>query len=292
MRNEQEMLTLITQTAIEDPRIRAAYLEGSRVNPKVPADMFQDYDVVYIVNETKSFREDKTWIDRFGERLFMQLPEENVYYPSDVDQSYGWLIQFADGSRLDLHVSLIASVQNRMDLYRVLVDKDGYFPQTEQLSDEIYWIQKPTEEEFLCTCNEFWWCLNNVAKGLWRREIPYVQDQLNQIIRPELIRMLSWKAGLATGFACSAGKSGKYLYRFLPERDWNELLATYASARTEEIWKAVFVMCGLFDRVAAEVGAALHFSYNIEEAKASLGFLQHVRRLPATAAEIYRDSDC
>ena len=126
--------------------------------------------------------------------------------------------------------------------------------------------------EFLAVCNEFWWCLNNVAKGLWRREIPYVQDQLNQIIRPELIRMLSWKAGLATGFACSAGKSGKYLYRFLPERDWNELLATYASARTEEIWKAVFVMCGLFDRVAAEVGAALHFPTTSKRPKPAWAF--------------------
>ena len=49
MRSEKEMLDLITKTAEEDPRIRAAYLEGSRVNPNVPADIFQDFDVVYVV---------------------------------------------------------------------------------------------------------------------------------------------------------------------------------------------------------------------------------------------------
>lgn len=295
MRSEQEMFSLILRTAKEDERIRAVYMNGSRTNPNAPRDIFQDYDIVYVVKETRSFREDRGWIDRFGKRLFMQYPEESPFFPSDVENCYGWLIQLADGNRLDLHVQTVpyAVREIRKDrLCKILLDKDGLLPAMPAPTDEDYWIKRPTEAEFLAVCNEFWWCLNNVAKGLWRREIPYVQDQLNQIIRPELIRMLSWKAGLATGFACSAGKSGKYLYRFLPERDWNELLATYASARTEEIWKAVFVMCGLFDRVAAEVGAALHFSYNIEEAKASLGFLQHVRRLPATAAEIYRDSDC
>ena len=72
MRSEGEMLALITTTALEDARIRAAWLEGSRANPNVPRDIFQDYDVVYIVEETGSFREDRRWIDRFGERLYMQ----------------------------------------------------------------------------------------------------------------------------------------------------------------------------------------------------------------------------
>lgn len=89
MRNESEMLNLIIQTAIEDSRIRAAYLEGSRVNPKISKDIFQDYDVVYIVNETRSFIEDKSWIDRFGERLFMQYPEDTVYSHDNIDESYG-----------------------------------------------------------------------------------------------------------------------------------------------------------------------------------------------------------
>jgi aminoglycoside 6-adenylyltransferase len=42
MRSEKEMLDLIINTANEDPRIRAAYLEGSRVNSTVQADIFQD----------------------------------------------------------------------------------------------------------------------------------------------------------------------------------------------------------------------------------------------------------
>ena len=61
MRNEQQMLELILSTARQDERIRAVILEGSRTNPKAPRDIFQDYDVVYVVGETGSFRQDKGW---------------------------------------------------------------------------------------------------------------------------------------------------------------------------------------------------------------------------------------
>jgi aminoglycoside 6-adenylyltransferase len=37
------------------------------------------------VEETKSFHEQRNWIDRFGERLYMQYPDDNSYYKKDVD---------------------------------------------------------------------------------------------------------------------------------------------------------------------------------------------------------------
>ena len=62
MRSEKEMLSLIEEIALEYENIRAAYLEGSRVNPNVTKDLFQDYDVVYIVETTRPYRENKEWI--------------------------------------------------------------------------------------------------------------------------------------------------------------------------------------------------------------------------------------
>lgn len=99
MRTEQEMLSMILGTARADDRIRAVYVNGSRVNPEAKKDIFQDYDIAYVVTETESFQMDRGWINRFGERLYMQYPEENDEYPSDVKNCYGWLIQLADGKR-------------------------------------------------------------------------------------------------------------------------------------------------------------------------------------------------
>lgn len=98
---------IIVEVAAKDDRIRAVYMNGSRTNKNVKKDIFQDYDIVYVVNENRPFIEDKEWINIFGERLYMQYPDEIDVINGierDFDKCYGWLIQFKDGNRLDLHV--------------------------------------------------------------------------------------------------------------------------------------------------------------------------------------------
>lgn len=68
--------------------IEIVIMNGSRTNPNVKKDIFQDYDIQYVVEKTKSFRDDKKWIDRFGERLYMQYPEDNSFYPSNIENCY------------------------------------------------------------------------------------------------------------------------------------------------------------------------------------------------------------
>lgn len=284
MRTEQEMMELITRTAQEDPRIRAAYLEGSRANPRVPRDIFQDYDVEYIVEDTGPFRQDRTWIDRFGERLYMQYPEESaLYQDADMENWYGWLIQFTDGNRMDLHVGTWERAKKNLELYRVLVDKDGLFSKKEESSDEMYWIRRPEKREYLDACNEFWWCLNNVAKGLWRGELPYVMDMIDDPVRPMLKQMLLWKIGAEHQFSVSAGKAGKYMKDYLSPEVYRRFLNTYGSAGETAVWDRTFDMCRLFQETALEVGKYLGYSYNQKEARGSLRFLEYVRALPGDA---------
>ena len=159
-------------------------------------------------------------------------------YPSDPEHCYGWLMQFADGNRLDLHVCTLSYVKEQLkkgEPYQILFDKTGYLPMPKQVSDQVYWVKKPSQEEFLAACNEFWWCLNNVAKGLWREELPYVMEQLNMIIRPMLFKVLSWKAGKDHDFSVSVGKSGKYLERYLPKELYESYLRTYPAGEKEQL---------------------------------------------------------
>ncbi len=53
MRTEREMYDLILGTAQADERIRAVYMNGSRTNANAPRDIFQDYDIVYAVTESR-----------------------------------------------------------------------------------------------------------------------------------------------------------------------------------------------------------------------------------------------
>ena len=287
MRTEAEMISLIKDIAFKEENIRAAYIEGSRTNPNAPKDIFQDYDIVYIVTTTKPFREDKEWINNFGKILYMHYPEDNVFYPSDVENCYGWQIQFADGNRMDLHVCTKENALANLELYQILVDKDGIVPYPQETTDERYWVKEPREIEFKCTCSDFWWCLNNVAKGLWRNELPYAMDVINFVLRPHLKRLLEWKMGIENNFSVSAGKSCKYFKKYLQEETYRQFLATYSIAEIESIWNSVFEMCDLFQSTAVELSKKQKFVYDFKQAKNSLSFLHHVRKLPANAKEIY-----
>lgn len=64
VRTEKEMYDMLLQIAREDERIKAVYMNGSRTNKNVPKDIFQDYDIVYVVTDTKPFIDDKGWINR------------------------------------------------------------------------------------------------------------------------------------------------------------------------------------------------------------------------------------
>lgn len=291
MRSEKEMMELILDTARKDERIRAVYMNGSRTNKNAPKDIFQDYDIVYVVKENKPFYEDGNWIDLFGRRLYMQRPDEvdkSLGLDVDFDKCYGWLIQFADGNRLDLHVVPVEKADVRRDkLCVILLDKDGILPEIPEPTDEEYRVKKPTQEEFAACCNEFWWCLNNAAKGLWREEIPYVHQALYGGSHRQLVKLLDWKAGFDNDFCISTGKASKYLKRYLPEEIYGRFLDTYAGGKTEEIWEAVFIMCDLFDETARELESRRGYIYDKEEAAAGCGFLKRVRGLSKDAKEIF-----
>lgn len=183
MRAEQEMFDLILGVAKADERIRAVYMNGSRTNPNVLKDKFQDYDIVFVVTETKSFIDDKDWIFIFGNPLIVQEPDWNdnstgwfSSEPHDFTRRYAWLMLFDDGSRIDLGLEIREEAEKNFiedKLTIAFLDKDNILPGIPAPSDIDYHVNMPTESEYLACFNEFWWCLNNVAKGITRDELPY-----------------------------------------------------------------------------------------------------------------------
>ncbi|MFL6563052.1 MAG: aminoglycoside 6-adenylyltransferase, partial [Bacillus sp. (in: firmicutes)] len=210
MRTESEMYDLILEVA-QDERIRAVYMNGSRTNTNAPQDLFQDYDIVYVVTETASFIKDEQWIHIFGDLLMIQEPDKYKRIGSDTDlgRSYGYLMLFTDGNRIDLHIEtkeVMFEGYNKDKLTIPLLDKDNILPQIPAPTDIDYWVKKPTESLFLSCCNDFWWCLQNVAKGIWRDELPYAKQMFEIIIRERLHEMVSWWIGAKNNFQVSTGK--------------------------------------------------------------------------------------
>jgi aminoglycoside 6-adenylyltransferase len=289
MRSEQEMLELIVSTAKNDDRIRAVIMNGSRVNPNERRDVFQDFDIVYLVTDVNSFRDDHNWIDRFGAIMILQMPEAMKDPPSVSDGRFAYLMQFTDGNRIDLTLFPVARLDEfgRDSLSLLLLDKDGIVEPFPLPSERDYLPRPPTAKAFSDCCNEFWWLCPYVAKGLWREEIIYAKHMLDQCVREQLMKMLTWHVGVKTGFERSPGKVGKHLKHYLEPELWAIFEKTYSDANYEHTWGALYQMCDLFREAAERVAEHFGFEYPRRDDEKVSAHLKHVRSLPKDAQSMY-----
>ena len=289
MRSEEQMLEVILSIARDDERIRAVILNGSRVDPNAPRDFFQDFDVIFLVTEFEPFVNNLEWIKRFGELMILQLPDLMNDPPPGSKISFAYLMQFTDGNRIDLSIYPLAhlSMLKSDSLSQVLLDKDRILPELPPANDSDYLPQPPTLKQFADCCNEFWWVCPYVAKGLWRNEITYANGMLEQALRIELMKMITWYVGVNTSYSKNPGKLGKYLDRYLEPELWKMLVDTYADADYTYTWQALFIMSDLFRIVARKVGEHFDYDYPASDDSRVSAHLRHIKSLSRNAREMY-----
>ena len=174
MRTETEMLDVILQTA-KTLQVKAIAMSGSRTNQKIQTDEFQDYDVVYIVDDLDNLTSNLSWLDQFGKRIVEQevtLGHRRLF-----------LMLFEDGNRIDLTLCPKDHINEWVDSeagFTVLKDEKGLF-EAYLPNPKLYWTAPPSEEEFTASCNEFWWVSAYVVKGICRKQVIYATDHLKTI---------------------------------------------------------------------------------------------------------------
>lgn len=263
MRSEKEMMDLVLSFAKQDERIRIVTLEGSRTNINIPKDDFQDYDVSYFVSDMDSFLLNDDWLKYFGQIIMMQKPEDMELFPPE-EKGFSYLMLFEDYNKIDLTLFPLEYLDEYLNgdkLMKVLLDKDYRIKGDIVATDIDYHVRKPSAREYNDCCNEFWHVTPYVVKGLCRKEILFAIDHLNQILRHELLRMISWKVGIETGFSLSIGKNYKFLDKYIPEELWSRLLSTYRMDTYENVWKSLFICLKLFREVSEEVSEKLGYAY-------------------------------
>jgi aminoglycoside 6-adenylyltransferase len=284
MRSEEEIFNLVLNIAKSESRIRAVLLNGSRANPKAKKDKFQDFDIVYVVNNIDSFLSNHTWIDIFGERLILQMPEEMTIGESNYNKnpSFSYLMLFKDGVRIDLTLFPVSKLQSEFErdsLTIILLDKDNLFSNLPSSSESDYLIKQPTETEFTECCNEFWWVSAYVAKALYREEIILAKDLLENPVRSMFLKIIEWVIGLKTNFSASFGKSGRNIKEYVSSGLYKKILSTYPDSKIENIWEALFKMTEIFGELAKEIKIVLNFKYNLEEELNIKQYLRWIRSL-------------
>lgn len=263
MRSEKQIYDTILDFAKADERIRMVTLEGSRTNINIPPDDFQDYDITFFVTDLESFTADDEWLNVFGERLILQKPEAMELFPAE-EKGFSYLMLFCDDIKIDLTLlplDLIDEYFTWDKLVKLLLDKDSRIKQPPVPTDIDYHLQRPTERMFDDCCNEFWNTVPYVVKGLCRREILFAIDHMNDIVRKELLRMISWLVGTEQGFHFSLGKNYKFLNRYIPGELWERLMTTYRMDSYAQMWASLEQCMSLFREVSAEVARRLGCTY-------------------------------
>ena len=266
MRTETEMLDVIFKTA-ETLQIVAVAMSGSRTTPDFPKDEFQDYDVVYIVENLEELISDLSWLNQFGNRL---IEQHNL-----LGHRYLYLMLFEDGNRIDLTLCPKEYIQEWVDSeagFGVLKDDKGLF-EAYQPNSKRYLTYPPTEEEFAASCNEFWWVSTYVVKGVRRNQLIYATDHLYGICQQELRKILAWQVVSDRG-AVDIGKNYKNLFHYLPDEKEKEFSKLLNLSSLEQITQSLFATMNIFYREAQSLAQKMGFDYDQEVAEKMIKYAE------------------
>ena len=259
MRTETEILNLLLQVA-KTLKVEAVALSGSRAEGQAPKDEFQDYDVVYVVDDLDTLTSDLAWLDQFGTRIIEQhniLGNRRLY-----------LMLFEDGNRIDLTLCSKDHIQEWVESeadFTVQEDPKGLFV-PHSPSPERFWTSPASETDFEKTCNEFWWVSAYVVKGICRNQLIYATDHLYGICQQELLKILAWQVASDRG-PVDIGKNYKYLFNYLPidkEKEFSNLL-DFSSL--DKITQTLFATMQLFHQEAQYLAQKMGFKYEKEVAE-------------------------
>ena len=270
-RSEAQMLRLILQTA-ETLQIEAVAMSGSRTNSQAPKDEFQDYDVLYVVDNLDTLTSNLAWLDQFGTHIIEQhniLGNRRLY-----------LMLFEDGNRIDLTLCPTEYIQEWVDSeadYTVLQDKKGlfvpYFP-----SPQRYWTSLASETDFEKACNEFWWVSAYVVKGICRKQLLYATDHLYGICQQEFLKVLAWQVAADKG-TIDIGKNYKYLFNYLPAEKEKEFSNLLDFSNIEKLTQSLFATMTLFHQEAQAFSLKNGFPYDKETAEKMIQYAKERLRL-------------
>ena len=259
MRIESEILNLILHTA-KTLQVEAIAMSGSRTEDQAPKDEFQDYDVVYVVDDLDTLTSNLAWLDQFGTRIIEQhniLGNRRLY-----------LMLFEDGNRIDLTLCPKDHIQEWVESeadFMVLEDPKGLFV-PHSPSPERFWTSPASETDFEKTCNEFWWVSAYVVKGICRKQIIYATDHLYGICQQELLKVLAWQVASDRGVV-DIGKNYKYLFNYLPIEKEKEFSALLDFSSLDKITQSLLATMEFFHQEAQYLAQKMGFKYEKEVAE-------------------------
>lgn len=269
--DQADVLAHLKEWASGQDLVRAMLLTSTRAVPEATVDRMSDYDVILVVRDILPFHADRTWLQAFGDVIVGYWDPLHLAEGYDI-LAFGNVIQYADGLKIDFTlwpVKLLQQIVGGHKLpaeldagYLVLLDKDDLTKGLQAPTYTGYVPNRPTEEVYQKTIEDFFSDAPYAAKCLWRGELLPLKWCLDYDMKHLFLRqMLEWHMECDHNWSVAPGALGKGLKKWLRPELWAELESTYTGAQPDENWDALLRTVALFRRAAREVGVQLGYSY-------------------------------
>ena len=284
MRTESEIIKSVLKYAETDDNVRAVI----RTDLLPQREYLYLYQFCFIVNDLSKYEDDRVFEKCFGERILLFRGDKN--YPEMFSNTKAHLMVYRDGITLVIHAMDCATFLQKYngndehdnvwigETYQKILDKDDLLPKIERLTEtQTIFASAPTEEEFIGTCNEFWWVLKTFAEYTLRKELLSAMYYLNVAVRDLLNRMLCWHIYLRNEKSVDMGILNSNFEKHL-EKDLYQLYEkTYPDADYEHIWQALDAVTELWRRTGKAVAEKRGFQYPEETERSMLEFIHKLQ---------------
>ena len=283
MRQKNEIIEKVIAVAMQDDSVRAVV----RTNLLPKRDYLHSYEFYFVVTDPDKF-EDDLFESVFGERILLYRADKN--YPELFPDTKAHLMVYADGITLVINAiekNAFMSRYNREsafsnvwigDTFKVMLDKDNMLTQVERLEEtQTLFSGTPSEEEFLGTCNEFFWVLKTFSEYTFRKELPAAMFYLNNPVRDMLNRMIRWHIYLQNETPVDMGILDSNMEKLLEKELFEIYQRTYPSAQYEQLWNSFDAVVELWHKTACSVAETCGFKYPETTEKSMIGFIQELK---------------
>lgn len=283
MRKSSTVLSQILHFVKYEEPIRILVQAGLRLDRHAPIDLMRDYHFnFFVIDKYVSFyQQNQEWIELFGETVLTRFSYLD-------DKTYVFQIQYQDGVRIDFQFIPLSGYDKTIasdSLVKLLLDKEGLMTQLDEPNDRSHYIEKPTFEEFNDLLHHIGWYQIDVAKAMYRDELPLAKGGYDAELMPAIIKLLSWYIGIRYDWSVDIGRGGRWLKRYLSENLYSEFIYFYSTKGYVSMWERLFEMGPFIQKIAKDISRSLNFSYSEQEFKGVMEFLHRINSLPNNATD-------
>jgi len=263
----------------ENNDLRLFAMNGSKINTNIPDDKFKDFDVVFFTDKVEKYKYNKSFLKRFGEILLITEPDKNEdLFPLTFPEKDGYiyLVQYTNGERIDFQFQHLKRLENYLkedSLTKIIGDKDSRIKNKPIPSDRDYWIELPAAETVTTSIEEFYWQFNNALKATLRNEFLLAQQYIN-LVRNELIRLMTWYTSYKDELKQSFGKANHQILEHLNEETSTLLCSTFDTQSNKDVYISLKTLKILEEQFIYKISHTIPLSNTSELQKIPTRFLR------------------